>query len=102
MRPSIAVCDRGTLTVMATVRHKRLARGLKQLREESGLSTDQAAAMLSINVATIRRIERAAFMPKREVLRNALDLYGADSEKAAGLVELWNRAKTRGWWTAFG
>lgn len=87
---------------MATVRQRKLARELKELREATGLDVDQAAERLGVSPSTIHRIERGAYRPKELVLRNMLALYGADSSRSAMLVDLWHQARQRGWWIAYG
>ncbi|MEU1878031.1 helix-turn-helix transcriptional regulator [Streptosporangium sp. NPDC020072] len=84
-----------------TVRHRRLGRDLRQLREQAGLLADEAARRLGWSPAKISRIENARTAPSVTDVSNACDLYGADSATKAGLIELCREAGQRGWWTAY-
>ena len=90
-----------TLSVMATVRQRRLGRDLARFRERAGLSQEQAAEQLGWSRPKVGRIEAAKTMPKIADVEALLGLYGADSAEAALLVRLAKDAQQRGWWTAF-
>lgn len=87
---------------MGTVRQRRLARDLEQLRENSNLKREQAAARLGISLSTIQRIERGATLPKATVLNSMLDLYTTDTAIRSTLTDLWQQARRRGWWIGYG
>lgn len=83
-----------------TVRRRRLGAELKRLREERRLSREAVAEHLEVSVSTVSRIEtgRGGIRPKD--LRQLLDLYGVDDERARASLETLARAgKVQGWWT---
>ncbi|MEV7808631.1 helix-turn-helix transcriptional regulator [Microbispora sp. NPDC088329] len=84
-----------------TVRHRRLGRELRRLRENSGLTPDAAAKQLGWSRPKVNRIENARTSPSVTDVADACDLYGADSATKAGLIQLCRDASQRGWWTAY-
>lgn len=58
-----------------TVRLRRLAAMLRELRERAGLSKEEVSARTGINVTTLYRIEMAQARPQRRTLGAMLDLY---------------------------
>ncbi|GGK42540.1 helix-turn-helix domain-containing protein [Nocardia camponoti] len=58
-----------------TVRLRRLAAMLRELREAAGLSKEDVSARTGINVTTLYRIEMAQARPQRRTLGAMLDLY---------------------------
>jgi transcriptional regulator with XRE-family HTH domain len=87
---------------MGTMRQRRLGRELRDLREGAGLSHAEAITQLGWSRAKLDRIESGSTTPKESDLRAALELYGADYDQRARLVELRQEAKKRGWWTGYG
>ncbi|WP_433331903.1 helix-turn-helix domain-containing protein [Spirillospora sp. CA-294931] len=87
---------------MATVRHRRLARELRQLRERVGLRPDAVAQELGWDRSKISRIETARTKPKIGDVEGLLALYGCAGPKRDALVQLAKDARRRNWWTAFG
>lgn len=85
----------------ATVRSKRLGRDLRDLREQAGLSQQEAIGHLGWSRAKLDRAESGSTVLKVTDLTEALNLYGADSAQEGALIQLRARAKQRGWWTAF-
>jgi transcriptional regulator with XRE-family HTH domain len=86
---------------MGTMRQRRLGRELRGLRESAGLSQQQAIGRLGWSRAKLDRIESGVTTPKEVDLGAALDLYGADSDQRARLMQLRRDARQRGWWTAY-
>jgi transcriptional regulator with XRE-family HTH domain len=84
-----------------TVRHRRLGRELRQLREQAGLSVAEAAQRLGWSVSKAHRIEGGRIMVSETDLTDACDLFGADSATRGSLVQLVREAGRRGWWTAY-
>ncbi|GAA4196665.1 helix-turn-helix transcriptional regulator [Streptosporangium oxazolinicum] len=84
-----------------TVRHRRLGRELRRLRETANLSVDAAAIHLGWSQSKVNRIENARIMISSTDIANACDLYGADSPTKASLIQLAKDASQRGWWTAY-
>ncbi|MEV7004884.1 helix-turn-helix transcriptional regulator [Streptosporangium sp. NPDC051022] len=84
-----------------TVRHRRLGRELRRLREAAGLSVDAVAVHLGWSQSKVNRIENARINVSGTDVANACDLYGVDSSTKAGLIQLAKDASQRGWWTAY-
>jgi transcriptional regulator with XRE-family HTH domain len=84
-----------------TVRLRRLAAELRQLRKASELTQDDVAERTGINAATLYRIERARVRPQTRTLRTLLDLYGVPREQQGELVGLLREARQRGWLHAY-
>lgn len=85
-----------------TVRLRRLANELRHLRQDAGLTREDAATQTNINSATLYRIETAKARPQRRTLLTLLDLYGVtDPARRNTLVELSKRATQLGWLQAY-
>jgi transcriptional regulator with XRE-family HTH domain len=86
-----------------TVRGRKVASELRRLREQAGLSADQAAAQLGEDWSRYKviRIETAKTKPTLTGITAMLDLYGVDSATRAALMELAKNAWRRGWWTDY-
>jgi len=81
-----------------TVRLRRLAAELLNLRQTVNLSRDDVAEKTNINAATVYRIETAKVRPQRRTLLTLLDAYGiSDPQRRADLVELARQATELGW-----
>ncbi|ASF06074.1 putative transcriptional regulator [Nocardia brasiliensis NBRC 14402] len=77
----------GKRTVL-TVRLRRLAAMLHEMREHAGLSKEEVSAKTGINVTTLYRIETAQARPQRRTLQAMLDLYGVSEEQREDASEL--------------
>jgi transcriptional regulator with XRE-family HTH domain len=86
------------VTSSPTVRRRRIARELRQLRERSHLTLDQAARQLDMSKSNLSRIENAQIGIKPRDVRAALALYGVTGADAEALVEIARGAQQRGWW----
>lgn len=84
-----------------TVRHRRLGRELRQLREAAGLTAEAAATHLGWSRPKVNRIENARITVSVPDVTAACDLYGTDAATRAGLIQLCRDANHRGWWTAY-
>jgi transcriptional regulator with XRE-family HTH domain len=88
---------------MATVRLRRLARDLRQYREDAGLTTITVADRLGWDRTKISRLENAKVdKPKQNEIAELLDLYGVPDKERAELLQITADARRRGWWRAFG
>jgi transcriptional regulator with XRE-family HTH domain len=67
-----------------------------------GWKIERIASDLGWSRAKLDRIESGTTTPKEFDLRAALELYGADSDQRARLIELRREARKRGWWTSYG
>ncbi|MBF6132696.1 helix-turn-helix domain-containing protein [Nocardia otitidiscaviarum] len=77
----------GKRTVL-TVRLRRLAAMLGELRENSGLSKEEVSSRTGINVTTLYRIETAQARPQRRTLTAMLDLYGIGEPQRSDALQL--------------
>ncbi|MFC9433455.1 helix-turn-helix domain-containing protein [Nocardia sp. NPDC057030] len=77
----------GKRTVL-TVRLRRLAAMLHEMREHAELSKEEVSAQTGINVTTLYRIETAQARPQRRTLQAMLDLYGVTEEQREDAMEL--------------
>ncbi|GAA4215344.1 helix-turn-helix domain-containing protein [Actinocatenispora rupis] len=81
---------------------RRLGAELRKLREQSGMTADQAGAEMEWNRQKIWRIEKGT----QEVLRtwdvqNMCKVYGAADSLTEALIGLCEKAKTGDWWQSF-
>lgn len=83
-----------------TVRGRRLASDLRDLREQAGLTIEQAAAQLGPgwNRYKVGRIEAAKTKPTTKDVVAMIDLYGVDTATRTALLDLHRNAWLRGWW----
>jgi transcriptional regulator with XRE-family HTH domain len=78
-----------------------LSRQLRALRESAKVSRDDAARLLHVTVATIRRMEAAEVALKIPYLQMLLPAYGVDAEGIATFLQLTEEANKPGWWQRF-
>ncbi|OKJ74875.1 helix-turn-helix domain-containing protein [Streptomyces sp. CB02460] len=88
---------RSAPTVGQVVLGKRLA----ELRESAGLSRDQAAKVLRVAAATVRRMETAEVALKIPYVQALLKAYGISDAENDAFVELAEEANRPGWWQRF-
>ena len=85
-----------------TVRRRRLASELREIRESKGESGDAVAKALHWSPSKISRYERAKTgLPPREVER-LLDYYGITGSRRDVLLALARDASQKGWWEDYG
>ncbi|MCP2099351.1 MULTISPECIES: helix-turn-helix transcriptional regulator [Actinosynnema] len=80
-----------------TIRLRRLARQLRLLREEAGLSREEVEEQTGINQATIYRIETAKVRPQNRTLMTMLTTYGCPDEEQAAMRALSKESTKPGW-----
>ncbi len=86
-----------------TVRSRRVGAELRRLRDAAGVTTAQAAELLSCSPAKISRIENGIVTVRMVDLRLLLDRYGdQDQEHRAYLERLARESNKRGWWQDYG
>src|SRR6266487_1446230 len=86
-----------------TVRSRRVGTELRRLREAAGVTTAQAAELLSCSPAKISRVENGIVSVRMVDLRLLLDRYGdQDQEHRAYLERLARESNKRGWWQDYG
>jgi transcriptional regulator with XRE-family HTH domain len=85
-----------------TVRLRRLAAELRQLRQAAGLSQEDVAEKINVSSVTLYRIETAKTKPQLRTLIALLDAYGVTGSSRVDLMALQKEAKQRGWLHSFG
>ncbi|KUL23113.1 XRE family transcriptional regulator [Streptomyces regalis] len=78
-----------------------LGKRLQELREAAGLSRDEAARVLRVASATVRRMETAEVALKIPYVQVLLETYGVPEPDAAAFVTLAEEANLPGWWQRF-
>ncbi|MGP4011239.1 helix-turn-helix domain-containing protein [Streptomyces sp. 4N124] len=84
-----------------TVGQVVLGKRLQELREAAGLKREDAAQVLRVAPATVRRMEMADVALKIPYVQLLLDAYGVPEEEAASFVSLAEEANQPGWWQRF-
>jgi len=85
-----------------TVRQRRLAQALRDLRHEAGLTQDAVVARMGWHTSKLFRMENAR-SPRVDWLdvRELMDMYGVRSPHREALIQLARDARMRGWWTPY-
>jgi transcriptional regulator with XRE-family HTH domain len=92
----------GTRAGGPTVQRLVLGSQLHKLREERGITAEQAAEAIRGSHSKISRMERGRVGFKERDVADLLTLYGVtDSEERAALLNLAKDANTQGWWHAY-
>ena len=81
----------------ATVRHRRLAAQLRQMREAAGFTQEDVAERTGKDRSTLYRLESALQRPQRSTLIQLMDLYGTDQARRSELLALLKESGQRGW-----
>ncbi|MER6027715.1 helix-turn-helix transcriptional regulator [Streptomyces sp. NPDC001851] len=84
-----------------TVGQVVLGKRLQELREAAGLGREEAARVLRVAPATVRRMEMAEVSLKIPYVQVLLDTYGVAEEEADAFVRLAEEANQPGWWQRF-
>ncbi len=84
-----------------TVGQVVLGRRLQELREAAGLRREQAADVLRVAAATVRRMEMAEVALKIPYVQLLLTTYGVPDEEVAAFVGLAEEANQPGWWQRY-
>ena len=85
-----------------TVRQRRLAQALRELRHEAGLTQDAVGARMGWHTSKLFRLENAR-SPRVDWLdvKELMDLYGVRSPHREALIQLAKDARMMGWWTPY-
>jgi transcriptional regulator with XRE-family HTH domain len=86
------------MRISGTLPQRQLARALRRLREEAGLSLEEAAPRLDWSASKLSRIETAQQGVDVHGVRSMLDLYHVGGEHWAEILDLVRAAKNKGWW----
>ncbi len=89
------------VTAGPPVRRKALANALRRLRQDAGLTLEDAATALGVSVPTISRYEKGIRTPRGPDVKELAGLYGANETATRELLALVTRAKESGWWESF-
>ncbi|MGW8762725.1 helix-turn-helix domain-containing protein [Streptomyces sp. NPDC055815] len=84
-----------------TVGQVVLGRRLQDLRERAGMKREEAAKILRVAPATVRRMETAEVALKIPYVQLLLKEYGITDSEAEGFVALAEEANLPGWWQRF-
>ncbi|MFG2124449.1 helix-turn-helix domain-containing protein [Streptomyces sp. NPDC048710] len=84
-----------------TVGQVVLGKRLQELREAAGLSREEAARVLRVASATVRRMEMADVALKIPYVQVLLTTYGVSEQESAAFVRLAEEANQPGWWQRF-
>ncbi|MDG4829895.1 helix-turn-helix transcriptional regulator [Solwaraspora sp. WMMD1047] len=84
-----------------TVKRRRLALTLRQLRTAAGLSAVEAARRVDHDASWLSRIENAEVRPHPNDVRAMLTIYGIDGEQAEAVIAVARQARQRGWWQRY-
>jgi transcriptional regulator with XRE-family HTH domain len=78
-----------------------LGKRLMELREAAGLRREEAARVLRVAPATVRRMETAEVTLKIPYVQVLLTTYGVADEEVAAFVALAEEANRPGWWQRY-
>jgi transcriptional regulator with XRE-family HTH domain len=81
-----------------TVLRMVLGKRLRQLREQAGISFDQAARAIEVTPLTVRRMEKAEVGLRIPYLKELLSAYGVAPGEVEDFLTLARRANKPGWW----
>ncbi|MGW7279454.1 helix-turn-helix domain-containing protein [Streptomyces sp. NPDC054844] len=85
----------------ATVGQVVLGRRLQELRETAGLKREEAAKVLRVAPATVRRMETAEVALKIPYVQILLTAYGVPTDEVSAFVALAEEANQPGWWQRY-
>lgn len=86
-----------------TVRRRRLGVELRSLRENAGMTGEEAAARMAWSGSKLSRIERGQVATNSDDVRDLLELYEiADPALRETLITLARESRRRGWWHVYG
>ncbi|HEX2297928.1 MAG TPA: Scr1 family TA system antitoxin-like transcriptional regulator [Pseudonocardiaceae bacterium] len=85
-----------------TLRQRRLGRELRRLREEAGLTLEEAAPQLDWSTSKLSRIEMGQQSVDVHGVRSMLDLYDVGGDRWTQLINLTRETRQKGWWHAYG
>lgn len=91
------------MAVSSTVRRRRLARKLKELREDKGLTSDQATKKAGFSRGKLTRMERDEWVyPDTQDIEILMDVYEVDDpEIREAYLTLARQARHKGWWVGY-
>ena len=84
-----------------TVRERRLARSLRQLREGAGLTIEEVAEKLEISASTVSRMETAQVGVRPRDLGFLLDMYEVSGPEREQLLQIARERRQQRWWQEY-
>jgi transcriptional regulator with XRE-family HTH domain len=84
------------------IRRRQLARILRELRQKSGLTIEDAAPKLDFSPSKLSRIENAHQGVDVHVVRTMMDVFGVGGDRWNAILALTREASAKGWWRAYG
>ena len=84
------------------IRRRVLAKQLRLLREQAGLTLEQAAPQLDFSVSKLSRIENAQVMIDVHWVKSMLDVYDVGGVRWTEMLDLARETNQPGWWKAYG
>lgn len=91
----IGTDDGGEVRIKGTLQQRQLARTLRQLREQAGLSLEEAAPKLDWSTSKLGRIETAQQGVDVHGVRSMLDLYNVGGPEWAEILDLTREARKK-------
>ncbi|WP_280455531.1 helix-turn-helix domain-containing protein [Nocardia brasiliensis] len=92
-----------TVTAAPILARRMLARQLRELRANSGVSAETARAKIGVAKQTLWRMETGQFVRLNPLFIEGLcEMYGASEGVTSMLLELTEEARATGWWHEFG
>ncbi|MGH3795437.1 MAG: helix-turn-helix domain-containing protein [Pseudonocardiaceae bacterium] len=85
-----------------TLRQRRLGRELRRLREDAGLTLEEAAPQLDWSTSKLSRIETGQQSVDVHGVRSMLDLYDVGGDRWTEIIDLVRETRRKGWWHAYG
>lgn len=85
-----------------TLRQRQLGRELRRLREQAGLTLEEAAPRLDWSTSKLSRIETGQQSVDVHGVRSMLDLYDVGGDRWVEIIDLTRDARQKGWWRAYG
>ncbi|SDC78182.1 helix-turn-helix domain-containing protein [Actinokineospora iranica] len=89
------------MTGEPNLRVRVLARALRDLRQRNRMTQEEAGRRLRFSNRKVSRLETFQ-MPNFHELRAMLDLYRVPDDQRDPYLAMWEQAKQKGWWRAYG
>jgi transcriptional regulator with XRE-family HTH domain len=83
------------------VRQRELGKRLRELRNDRGMTVEDAADKLLCSATKISRLETGVRRPSLRDVRDLCALYEVDESTAADFMSLARGAREPGWWTQY-
>jgi len=84
-----------------TVLRMVLGKRLRHLREQAGVSFEDAARAIEVNPLTVRRIEKAEVGLRIPYVRELLHTYGVPESEVEDFLSMAREANQPGWWYSY-